>query len=111
MTDSAGTPRGMSLLEAAEVLRLPEEGIAALVGAGYLRPAASGPDGPRFALGDLKAFLARNADDGSGIVWDVDGDAVDPLALLNALDGHAGGPLRLAILRGGSPRDVVVAWS
>ena len=42
----------------------------------------------------------------------IDGAPVEGSAgLLNALDGHATGPLRLGILRAGAPRDVVVAWS
>ena len=46
------------------------------------------------------------------LLFAVDGAPVEGSAgLLNALDGHAGGPLRLGILRAGLPRDVVVAWS
>src|SRR5580658_7413558 len=55
------------LAEAAAVLRLPPAAVVALVDGGYLVPEASGPDGPRFRLADLKAFVARNTgteDDG-----------------------------------------------
>lgn len=46
------------------------------------------------------------------VLFAVDGAPVEGSAgLLNALDGHAGGPLRLGVLRGGVPKDVVVAWS
>jgi len=41
------------------VLHLPVDSVRALVGAGFLHPTAELDDGPRFALGDLKAFLAR----------------------------------------------------
>ncbi|MGH2683876.1 MAG: PAS domain-containing sensor histidine kinase [Actinomycetota bacterium] len=80
----------MTLPEAAVVLQLPVEGVRALAGAGYLTPSAEGPDGPRFALGDLKAFLARNVGDDAGDdLFMEDPGSVDPQALLDALDGRA----------------------
>lgn len=79
----------MSLPEAAGILSLPVESVEALVGAGYLRTTPSA-DGPRFALGDLKAFLARNAD-GEPVMDLSDGslDDLDPQGLLDALDGRS----------------------
>src|SRR3954469_21142533 len=83
----------MTLPEAAGILSLPVESVVALVGAGYLHTTPS-VDGPRFALGDLKAFLARNADDrsdGDAIVDLADPglDGLDPQLLLDALDGRS----------------------
>ena len=85
MEERTGKSRVVELHEAASLLDLSADAVRSLTSAGYLAP-ADHDDEPRYALGDLKAFVARNADDGSGIVWDDDGDAVDPLALLNALD-------------------------
>src|SRR5947208_7718212 len=89
MEERTGKSRVVELHEAAALLDLSAEAVRSLTDAGYLTPAADDGE-PRYALGDLKGFVARNADDGSGIVWDVEGDAVDPLALLDARDGHAG---------------------
>lgn len=80
----------LGINEAAEVLRLPVATVEALVGAGYLVSTGRGPEGPEFLLGDLKAFLARNADDGSGLDLFAEAtDAADPQALLDALDGRS----------------------
>lgn len=88
MDGSAGRPRVIELGEAADLLGLPADGVRALVRAGYLR--AEGDAAERFALGDVKAFLARVADDGSVVdVFAEDRDGVDPQALLDALDGRA----------------------
>src|SRR4051794_27901519 len=95
-------PGQMTLPEAAGVLHLPVSSIEALVGAGYLRPSATLRDGPRFAMGDLKAFLARNVD------ADIDDersaeaafgelDDLDPDALFSALDERAGSMARRAL--------------
>ena len=87
----------MSLPEAAGLLSLPVESVEALVGAGYLHMTTT-PDGPRFALGDLKAFLARNADD-EPVVDLSDGslDDLDPQGLLDALDGRSEDMARRAL--------------
>jgi PAS domain S-box-containing protein len=89
MEERTGRSKIVELHEAAALLDLTPEAVSSLVTAGYL--ARTGADGePRFALGDLKAFVARNADDGSGIAWPAeDGEGVDPLALLEALDGRS----------------------
>ena len=87
----------MSLPEAAGMLSLPVESVEALVGAGYLHTTSSA-DGPRFALGDLKAFLARNAA-GDPVVDLSDGslDDLDPQGLLDALDGRSEDMARRAL--------------
>jgi PAS domain S-box-containing protein len=94
----------MTLPEAAGVLRLPISSIEALVGAGYLRPSATLGDGPRFAMGDLKAFLARNVDTDAGVDGGPAGDApfgdfddLDPDSLFTALDERAGSMARRAL--------------
>ena len=68
---------------------MPPDGVRALAGAGYLRPVTEGPDGPRFALGDVKAFLARVAGQAVDDLFSEDPAGVDPQALLDALDGRA----------------------
>src|SRR5205085_542700 len=39
--------------------------------------------------GDLKAFVARNADSGAGNLFSTEGEPADPQALLAALDGRS----------------------
>src|SRR4051794_28692633 len=96
MSGEASSGR-MTLPEAAGVLRLPMESVVALVGAGYLRTTSS-DDGPRFALGDLKAFLARNADDEPVVdLADMSLDDLDPQTLLDALDGRSEDMARRAL--------------
>src|SRR5437868_4467704 len=79
--------------EAAEYLGVTVETVEALARASFLTPGRQGPDGPEFRFGDLKAFLARNADSGSGNVgrdmFDFDVDDADPQELLDALDGRS----------------------
>jgi PAS domain S-box-containing protein len=87
MEERTGKSKIVELEEAASLLDLSAEAVRSLAAAGYLAPAGDGEH--RFALGDLKAFVARNADDGSGILWQDDGDGVDPLAMLDALDGRS----------------------
>ena len=106
-------PNVLALDEAAELLHLPAVAVEALVGSGYLVPARFSDSGPEFPLSDLKAFLARNADNGAGT--DVltralgnrrgegpdGGDGVsavelDPQELLDALDGRTGEMARRA---------------
>ena len=84
-----GSRRPVSLAKAAEYLDLPVESVEALVDTGYLAALGAGPSGPEFALVDLKAFLARNADNGSGNILDAALDSVDPQTLLDALDGRS----------------------
>ena len=89
MDGRIGKSRLVDVTEAASLLDLTVEGVQALVGAGYLRSSDEGPDGLRFALGDLKAFVARNADDGAGNLFGAEGETADPQALLAVLDGRS----------------------
>jgi PAS domain S-box-containing protein len=79
--------------EAAEYLGVTVETVEALARVSFLTPGRQGPDGPEFRFGDLKAFLARNADSGSGNLgkdmFDFDVDDADPQQLLDALDGRS----------------------
>src|SRR2546429_5967286 len=85
----ADDPGRMTLPEAAGLLHLPVDSVVALVGAGYLRTSGS-DDGPRFSLGDLKAFLARNADGEPTVdLSDLSLEDLDPQSLLDALDGRS----------------------
>jgi PAS domain S-box-containing protein len=84
-----GNKRSFTLAKAAEYLDLPVPTVEALVAAGYLAASGEGDDGPAFSLVDLKAFLARNADNGSGYLLEVEPSAVDPQELLEALDGRS----------------------
>jgi PAS domain S-box-containing protein len=79
-------PKSLDLEAAAKYLALDPAAVLGLVAAGYLAP--SGP-GTHFALADLKAFVARNADNGSGNGLLDDEGAGDPEALLEALDGRS----------------------
>jgi S1-C subfamily serine protease len=46
------------------------------------------------------------------LVFAVDGHPVEGSAgLLNALDGHFSGPLRVGLLRGGAPRELYVSFT
>lgn len=89
MDGSAGQPRVIDLDEAAQLLAMSEEGVAALAAAGYLLAAQPGAPRPRFALGDVKALHARMTDDTEFDMFLVDPDRVDPQALLDALDGKS----------------------
>ncbi|GAC1518248.1 MAG: hypothetical protein NVS1B12_10720 [Acidimicrobiales bacterium] len=95
MSELRHTPHHFDLAGAAGYLELDADGVNALVAAGYLpRPTPEG-----FALGDLKAFVARNADAGTGTTFptlDPPGDArfdppgdEGPQELLDALDGRS----------------------
>jgi PAS domain S-box-containing protein len=86
MDERIGKSRVVGLEEAAALLDLSPEAVRSLVGAGYLSAA---DEQERFTLGDLKAFVARNADDGSGVLLDEEGEGPDPQALLEALDGRS----------------------
>ena len=89
MDGTAGNPRVIELPEAARLLGLSEAGVSALAEAGYLRPTAIEDGVKRFALGDVKAFLARVDDAGGSDLFSEDRDSVDPQALLDALDGRS----------------------
>ena len=85
-----GNRRLVTLEQAAEMLQLPADAVRALLGAGYLAASGDGGDDPEFAMGDVKAYLARNADNGSGNLLDaLERENVDPQVLLDALDGKS----------------------
>src|SRR4051812_18680137 len=86
---NAGNLHVVPLPVAATMLQLPVDAVEALAAAGYLMPAGDGPDGPEFPLSDLKAFVARNADNGSGNLFLFEAGSVDPQDLLDALDGKS----------------------
>lgn len=65
MTDRL--PLTLTVDAAAELLHLPKVAVDALLRGGYLVPHRDGPGGPEVALSDLKAFGARNADNGAGV--------------------------------------------
>ncbi|MHB8464214.1 MAG: sensor histidine kinase, partial [Acidimicrobiales bacterium] len=78
----------MDLPTAARYLELDEPAVHALVGVGYLRPTESIP-AALFELADLKAFIARNADNGSGNITSLLEEEANPQSLLDALDGRS----------------------
>lgn len=59
-------PQSLDLYGAASVVGLPPATLAALAGAGYVAVSGDPGDGGSFQLPDLKAFVARNADNGTG---------------------------------------------
>src|SRR5690242_4241805 len=79
----------LPLPEAAAMLQLTEEAVEAMVSAGYLAPVAPGARTLEFPITDLKAFQARNADNGSGNLFSIEPSSVDPQDLLDALDGKS----------------------
>jgi PAS domain S-box-containing protein len=87
MDSPAGSPRVIDVEEAARLLSLPEDGVRALARAGYLRSADAAQ--AQFVLGDVKAFLARVADEAGPVDVFSESQGVDPQALLDALDGRA----------------------
>ena len=59
-------PPQLDLDAAADAVALPADAVQALVAAGYLAAADGDDREPRFYVPDVKAFVARNADNGSG---------------------------------------------
>jgi PAS domain S-box-containing protein len=107
----------VTLPEAAAYLNLPEAAVLALVGAGYIDPErVVSDDDVRLPLADLKAFLARNADNGAGsamaLAVNASGDgAADPQALLDALDGRSDEMARRAFEIFSSVFPEALVWS
>ena len=88
MSEIRHNPHHLDLAAAASYLALDPPSVRALVTSGYLKPVdASGE--PTFAMADVKAFLARNADNGSGNLFAEEEDTGDPQVLLDALDGRS----------------------
>ena len=87
----------LPLPEAAAMLQLSVEAVEAMVSAGYLAPVAPGALLLEFPVSDLKAFQARNADNGSGNLFSIEPASVDPQDLLDALDGRSDEMARRAL--------------
>lgn len=81
-------PPPLDTTAAAAYLALSEDAVEALAASGYLLAAVS-PTGLQFSVADLKAFVARNADNGAGNLIFDQIDSADPQALLDALDGRS----------------------
>jgi PAS domain-containing protein len=79
----------VTLPEAAAYLNVPTDIVRGLLDAQFLEATDEGPDGPLLALVDVKAFLARNAENGAGNLVVTEPDSADPEALLAALDGRS----------------------
>lgn len=79
----------VTLPEAAAYLNVPTDTVRGLLDAHFLEASDDGPEGPLLALVDVKAFLARNADNGAGNLVVTEPDSADPEALLAALDGRS----------------------
>ncbi|HUP87273.1 MAG TPA: ATP-binding protein [Acidimicrobiales bacterium] len=86
---STDKPNLLPLGDVARMLELPVATVKSLVAAGYLAPGGSSPAGPVFPLSDVKAFIARNADNGSGNLLLTESGSADADDLLEALDGRA----------------------
>jgi PAS domain S-box-containing protein len=93
---STDRPHLLTLEHAAELLALSPEAVRSLAEAGFLVPATAGGAGPTFTVSDVKAFLARNADNGSGNLFLSEPPDADADDLLEALDGRCGDMARRA---------------
>jgi hypothetical protein len=61
------SPTLLNLHDAAALLQLPAQAVTAMVARGYLSADCGGEAEPELSLPDLKAFIARNADNGAGV--------------------------------------------
>jgi len=99
MERETGNLHELSVEEAAIILGLPVVAVAGLAVAGFLEPSdidrATGH--PFFAVSDVKAFQARNADNGSGFLAFGGDSKADPQELLAALDGESEDMARRAL--------------
>lgn len=89
---STDNPNLLALADVAEVLGLDTPSVQSLVTAGFLAPASgdgSASAAPLFLASDVKAFVARNADNGAGNLLLSEPGSVDAADLLAALDGRA----------------------
>lgn len=81
-------PQSLDTNQAASVVALPTQAIEALAEAGYIDSGSVPGQSRRFNLTDLKAFVARNADNGAGTelrqhIFEPD---LDPAELIEMLD-------------------------
>jgi PAS domain S-box-containing protein len=81
-------PTPLDLAAAASYLHLSEAAVDSLARAEFLS-ASVGEGGLEFSVADLKAFMARNADNGAGNLTFDQLDSADPQDLLDALDGRS----------------------
>src|SRR5579884_2253129 len=88
MSERETSRPSVSLAEAAKYLSLPEESVRSLAAAGYVEASTDSSE-PVFKMVDLKAFLARNADNGSGNLLELAEDDPDPQVLLDDLDARS----------------------
>lgn len=79
----------LPLDEVAAMLNIPFAAADALVSAGYLQPVVIGADGAMFSGSDVKAFVARNADNGSGNLLLDETPTAKAADLLRVLDGRS----------------------
>ena len=91
---SRGTshPHLLPLREAAAYLDMTADAVESLAGAGFLALVLveeGGSAEPHIALSDLKAFVARNADNGSGNLFLAEPGGADAADLLQALDARS----------------------
>ena len=91
MERDTGNLHELSVEEAAAMLGLPVVAVAGLAVAGFLEPSAidRASGHPFFTISDVKAFQARNADNGSGFLAFSGEARADPQELLAALDGES----------------------
>ena len=91
MERDTGNLHELSVEEVARILGLPADAVTGLAAAGFLAPAGADPDTgrPSFAMPDVKAFQARNAENGTGFLAFSGETKADPQELLAALDGES----------------------
>jgi PAS domain S-box-containing protein len=94
---STDRPHLLPLDDAARLLQVDRAAVEQLARAGYLSAVLDEDGGPVFARSDLKAFMARNADNGSGNLFLTEPDPVDADDLLDALDERCGDMARRAL--------------
>ena len=91
MDRETGNLHELTVEEAADILGLPVLAVAALAAAAFLEPSVVDPETghPFFAMSDVKAFQARNAENGTGFLAFGGELKADPQELLAALDGES----------------------
>lgn len=84
-------PQILDLQTAAEYVDVSPFALKSLVNAGYLGASRNGEAQLRFTRSDLKAFIARNSDNGSGVDLrhDLPLPALEPSELVELLDDRA----------------------
>lgn len=91
--ERGGAPGDVGLADAAVYLGLPEDTVRALADGNFLETVGQDAQGPRFDIGELRAFMVWNVEDVEGTggpVVDLSTDADRLDALLQALDDRSG---------------------